>query len=141
MVNYKELFKIDKYKIVLLLLILLLANIPYIGTTNPTESPCQYACTESLNPSCSKTCYHAFESRSIFWWPWQQMDHSINYLSYGKTGDNYEPMINTHSIPILLGLKEVFFYGRVADIFGLILTIAYFYLISCGLIYLYNRLK
>ena len=137
----KELFKIDKYKVGLLVLILLLANVPSLGTTNPSESPCQYACTNSLDSSCSQTCHHTFESRAIFWWPWQQMDTSITYLSYSKTGDVYESIINTDSIPLLRGLKQIFTYPRITDIIGLILTIAYFYFVSCGLFYLHNRLK
>ena len=141
MVTYKELFKIDKYKIAVFTVILLLSNIPFIGTTNPLESTCQYTCTNSLDSHCSQTCHHTFKSRAIFWWPWQQMDTSITYLSYSKTGDSYESIISTNSIPLLHGLKQIFTYPRITDIIGLILTITYFYFVSCELIYQYNRLK
>lgn len=136
--NWKEFLKPAKWKILIFLIILILANTPFIGTISPFEDSC--ICESPVaqgSPACNPLdyCYHTFETRSIFWWPGEiSAPFGFALLSYARYDNVYEPIINNHSIPLLKILRWPKLY-----IIGLITSIIYFYIISCIAIFIYDR--
>lgn len=134
--NWKEFVKPTKWKIVIFLVILILANVPFIGTTSPFES---YCVCKSIpeGPACNSLdyCYHTFEARGVFWWTGKiSAPFGFALLSYARHNNTYESIINDHSIPLLKILRWPKLY-----LIGLIASLIYFYIISCIAIFIYDR--
>ncbi|MDD5289837.1 MAG: hypothetical protein PHT40_01380 [Patescibacteria group bacterium] len=138
--NWKQFLKPTKGKFLIFLIILILANIPFIGTTVPFKNSCICESPEAVGlPACNPLdyCYNTFEARSIFWWPGEiSAPTGFTLLSYTRYNNTYGPIINSHSIPLLHILKWPDLY-----LVGLIINLIYFYIISCVIIHIYNRKK
>lgn len=135
--NWKQFLKPTKGKILVFFIILILANVPYVGTASPFQHSC--VC-ESIpeGPACNPLdyCYHTFRARSIFWWPGEISSFSgFTLLSYARHSNTYELIINNHSIPLLNILRWPKLY-----LIGLILSLIYFYIISCIVMLIYSSI-
>ncbi len=132
-------------------LILILANAPYIGTLNSAQTPCLKAVPldhlyrgefPPRDVKIQTGCFQ-FGPNPIFWWPWQ-MTAPYGAINYLFIKDNAFP-INTDATPLLRGIKTILDPGLktilLPNLLGLVLTLIYFLALAVILDKLLDKIR
>ncbi len=146
--DLKEIFKPTKLKVIIFIAILILSNIPYVGLS---QEKMPAVCTLKCVGCCSIPEYvTVFKPRAIFWLPFK-MDEDVWLGTWNHFG-GVSAMLNIQNslfnalseLPFFYLLIEIFVlrdkYMWATELFFFAVTLVYWYLISGGIIYLYNNL-
>lgn len=120
--NWKGFFKLDKKKILIFLLIILLANIPYIGTYKGEKVPCMQLLSIPSQSVCPEDRPYSFQLNPILW----PLEIVVSLDSSSLTG----------MIPILRFESSLTFYSSNVNLFGILI---YWYILSCLIIWIYSK--
>lgn len=128
--NLKEFLKFDTIKIVIFVVIVILANLPKVGYITV-----QTLCECVFGEKCGE-CPQAMEL-SVFFYPFlQQFSH---YLFV----DNF-----TYGIPIIGVVRSIAWWPSIGEAYatGVLFllfagNVVYWYLISCTVVWIYDKLK
>ena len=130
--NWKEFLKPYWRKIVIFLLVLLLANIPYIGTYKADRAPC--ACPLVVGVECVCPEEYEFKLNPIFWPPFLRI---FTYLRSQSLLDMI-PLWYIFAYPDLNLHFDIYQPFSPLKIIGVFL---YWYLLSCLIIWIYDKRK
>lgn len=140
-------FRFQQSIALLFIVIFVLANIPFIGTTSPLVRP-SCMCPDAVGMGCGQSsgCYYYFSTRQAFWWPWGlaywdfygwNKGELSRPLWYSKNQSRFE-MAGT-SLPLLSGVRNIWLWHKINDIVGLSLSLVYFYVLSCLIVYVHRK--
>jgi len=130
--NFKQFLKPDWRKIIIFILIIIISNLPIISYT--TEKRICEPCSAEKPNCCSDSMI-----LSIIFYP---------FVQYFSAGGRLSVNEYTYGVPLLEIFRSISFdfsmgyiFSFIASIFLSLLNILYWYLPSCLIILIYNKIK
>ena len=128
--NWKQFLKPNIKKVIIIFIILLLGNAPYIGTFRGEKTGCVCPLCVGCICDCPEDISFEFQLNPVFWPPFLRLFVILDSSSITKM----IPIINFHS-PLSFDFNVPDGY---VQFFGIII---YWYLLSCLIVWTYDKLK